>query len=380
MNDFYCAAPWRGLHINPRGDVKTCCAGDPNMLGNLNSASIEQILNGSKLIEIRKNIASGKPHAYCSNCINAEAKGGNSERNWHNSQNPNFDFAAAGDKYHYPVIIDVRWNITCNLSCNYCSEWASSKWSALKNIPFKSGSRPYYDNVCDFIEQHKSYIKEVALVGGEPFLLPENERLLDVIPDHADVTLISNMSVDFDNNRVFQKISKRHGVGWSMSFENVGSHYEYVRYGGSWELLEKNVKIVNELKKNKNHWGGIHAVYNIYSATHLCELYEFATKNNVDIVWQKLFDPRCLDVFQHGPRVAELAINEIDKLLSTQQVSRQHQNLFLGYKDQLSKIKNNNDEILLELQDHIFKIESKYHTSHLGQFKKLWPELSFLCK
>ena len=43
MNDFYCAAPWQGLHINPRGDVKTCCASDPNMLGNLNTQSIEKI-------------------------------------------------------------------------------------------------------------------------------------------------------------------------------------------------------------------------------------------------------------------------------------------------------------------------------------------------
>ena len=49
-NSFYCAAPWRGLHVNPRGDVKTCCAGNPNMLGNLNNQSIEQILNSAKEI------------------------------------------------------------------------------------------------------------------------------------------------------------------------------------------------------------------------------------------------------------------------------------------------------------------------------------------
>ena len=49
MGNFYCAAPWRGLHINVRGDVKTCCAGNPNMLGNLDSQGIEEILNGTKL-------------------------------------------------------------------------------------------------------------------------------------------------------------------------------------------------------------------------------------------------------------------------------------------------------------------------------------------
>jgi hypothetical protein len=46
MNDFYCAAPWRGLHINPRGDVKTCCSGNLNMLVNLNNKTITEVLNG----------------------------------------------------------------------------------------------------------------------------------------------------------------------------------------------------------------------------------------------------------------------------------------------------------------------------------------------
>ena len=54
MSNISCAAPWRGLHINPRGDVKTCCAGDPNMLGNLNTQTIEEILHGPVLQEIDK--------------------------------------------------------------------------------------------------------------------------------------------------------------------------------------------------------------------------------------------------------------------------------------------------------------------------------------
>ena len=62
MNNFYCAAPWRGLHINVRGDVKTCCAGNPNMLGNLNSQGIEQILGSDKLKEIRTAIRQGQYH------------------------------------------------------------------------------------------------------------------------------------------------------------------------------------------------------------------------------------------------------------------------------------------------------------------------------
>jgi radical SAM protein with 4Fe4S-binding SPASM domain len=242
MSNFYCAAPWRGLHINPRGDVKTCCAGNPNMLGNLNTQTIEQVLNSDLMTEIRASLAQGQAHEYCSNCVKAERFGADSERQWHNNVNPDFDYSTAGDQYHYPVIVDVRWNTTCNFSCNYCDSSASSKWAQLKQVPFKSGTRPYYEQVCDFIEQHHAHIHEVALVGGEPLLLPENERLLDVIPESSIVTLITNLNVDLQNNKIFRKLAERNRVGWSMSFDNIGDRFEYVRHGGNWTLLQENLK------------------------------------------------------------------------------------------------------------------------------------------
>lgn len=94
MSNFFCAAPWRGLHINPRGDVKTCCAGDPNMLCNLNDHNIEEILHSPVMQEIRSSIQQGRPHPYCYNCVQAE-RYGRSERDWHNNVNPDFDIKTA---------------------------------------------------------------------------------------------------------------------------------------------------------------------------------------------------------------------------------------------------------------------------------------------
>ena len=243
MSNFYCAAPWRGLHINPRGDVKTCCAGDPNMLGNLNTSTIQEILHGPVMQEIRQSIRAGIPHKYCYNCVQAE-RYGRSERDWHNNVSPEFDCQQATDLEHIPTLIDVRWNTTCNLSCNYCAEACSSKWASLKGIPVKSGARPYYNDVCDYLEQHKDNIREVALVGGEPLLLPENERLLDVIPTDCVVTLITNASVNLDNNKIFTKLSQRSRVGWSLSFDNIGDRFEYVRHGSCWNTFNENLELL----------------------------------------------------------------------------------------------------------------------------------------
>jgi radical SAM protein with 4Fe4S-binding SPASM domain len=377
MTNFFCAAPWRGLHINPRGDVKTCCAGDPNMLGNLNSNTITEILDSDLLKQIRGEMSQGRAHKYCSNCVQAERFGADSERKWHNDTNPNFDYATAGDQYHYPVIVDVRWNTTCNLSCNYCSEWASSKWSALKSIPFKSGSRPYYEQVCDFLEQHKSHIRDVALVGGEPLLLPENERLLDVIPEDCAVTLITNMNVDLSKNKIFKKLAQRKKVGWSMSFDNIGSQFEYVRYGGNWNMLTENLAIVKDLFK-QGQWGGIHAVYNIYNATRITEFREWAQSQGVTVLWQNLFQPDYLDPLLHGPEVAAAAAAEIERFYATGLATPAERQFFDNALNTYRAVTQARPGIESKFRQHITEIETQYHKDQAGKFVELWPELAHL--
>lgn len=371
MSNFYCAAPWRGLHINPNGDVKTCCAGDPNMLGNLNSRTIEEILHGPVMQEIRQTIRNGKPHVYCYNCVQSE-RYGRSERNWHNDVSPEFNCQTASDTEHRPTLIDVRWNTTCNLSCNYCGDKCSSKWAALKQIPFKSGARPYYEQVCDYLEKHKDTIREVALVGGEPLLLPENERLLDVIPDDCIVTLITNMSVDLDNNKVFKKLVNRKKVGWSMSFDNIDKRFEYVRYGGSWPLLVENITKIKQLF-SQGQWGGIHAVYNLYNATRLTEFIDWAKSIGVDTHWQSLYQPDYLDPLKHNQQVRDLAQTELETVLSRTDLTGSERGFFeqaqQNYKQPTTV------ELSQELKMHIQETEQQYHQDQLGQFENLWPEI-----
>jgi radical SAM protein with 4Fe4S-binding SPASM domain len=376
MSNFYCAAPWRGLHINPRGDVKTCCAGNPNMLGNLNSQSIEQVLNSNLMTEIRASLSQGQAHDYCSNCVRAERFGADSERAWHNNVNPDFDYAAAGDQYHYPVIVDVRWNTTCNLSCNYCDPSASSKWAQLKRVSFKSGTRPYYEQVCDFIEQHYEHIHEVALVGGEPLLLPENERLLDVIPESAIVTLITNLNVDLENNRIFQRLSERNRVGWSMSFDNIGDRFEYVRYGGSWTMLQENLRIIKDLMRTQGHWGGVHAVYNIYNATRLCEFRQFVEDSESTVLWQNLFQPEHLDPFLHGAEVAQAAAAEIRQFYNMNIATPAEHVFFDQALSKYESITSAQPKITQRFKQHIKDIETLYHPSTAGEFARLWPEVA----
>jgi organic radical activating enzyme len=345
------------------------------MLGNLNTQTIEEILHGPVMQEIRQTIRSGKLHEkYCYNCIQAE-RYGRSERDWHNNISSEFDPATATDTEHRPTLIDVRWNTTCNLSCNYCAPSCSSGWAALKGVPVKSGTRPYYEQVCDYLEQHKDNIREVALVGGEPLLLPENVRLLDVIPKDCSLALITNGSVDLTNNKIFRKLTERRRVGWSISFDNTGEQFEYVRYGGSWDLLLSNIKQIQNLIATQGHWGGIHAVYNLYNATQLVEFTRFARENNLDMHWQSLYQPDCLDPQRLGPEIRALALAEIDSLLSTSLLQKTERPFFESVRQNFNQ---SQDDLREDLDQHIKDIENKYHPDQQGKFAQLWPEISKL--
>jgi sulfatase maturation enzyme AslB (radical SAM superfamily) len=339
------------------------------MLGNLNENTIQEILFGSTMQEIRQSLRQGQPHAYCYNCVQAE-RYGRSERDWHNSVSPEFDPATASDLEHQPTLIDVRWNITCNLSCNYCGDKCSSRWAALKHIPFRSGARPYYEQVCDYLEQHQDSIREVALVGGEPLLLPENERLLDVIPQDCIVTLITNASVDLDRNKIFQKLTSRNRVGWSLSFDNVGDQFEYVRHGASWRQLLDNLDAIQDLMRNNGHWGGIHAVYNIYNATHLQELTRFARRRGLTIHWQSLYQPECLDPARLGAEIHTAVCDEIRRLLDQSICLESEQEFFLRVLQGSAR-----DDLRSMLTQHVQAIEQQYHPDQLGRFQSLWPEV-----
>ena len=381
MEPKYCAAPWRGLHINFRGDVKTCCAGNPNMLGDLNGNNIQEILYSPYMREIRETIKSGRLHPeYCSNCIKAE-RYGRSERHWHNDVNQDFDVTAAELDHFDPTIIDIRWNNTCNLSCNYCHEYCSTKWLSIKKgIPVKNAVRPYYEQVCEFLRHHATDIREVAMVGGEPLLLPENETLLDVIPQDCIVTLITNMNVDFDKNKIFQKLRTRTRVGWSMSFDNISERFEYVRHGGSWTMLNDNIDRVKDLMATQGHWGGIHAVYNVYNCTRLVEFREWIRDRGLTVVWQTLYQPECLDPLQHDKQLRITARIEAQRLLDPCGSYMDPAEISF-FEHAVKNMENTPSEPARHgelLKQHVNDIENRYHPDSRGKFMELWPELAFM--
>jgi hypothetical protein len=165
-----------------------------------------------------------------------------------------------------------------------------------------------------------------------------------------------------------------------MSFDNIGEKFEYVRHGSSWKLLKENLKIVKELMSNQGHWGGIHAVYNLYNATNFVELRQFAEEVKMTVLWQNLFQPDYLDPFLHDTRVATAAAKEINKFYSLKISTNEEQQFFNHALEKYLSITEDKTKITDAFKQHIRQIETRYHPDQTGNFAKLWPELEHLCK
>lgn len=364
----YCAAPWRGLHINQSGDVKFCCAGKINSLGNLSQKTLSECLHGEAAQKIRQEIKQGHLSDYCEVCIESEKYGGSSERDWHNSVNKEFDVINSSLTDHTPSIVDVRWNNTCNLRCEYCNSLWSSQWAAHLGQKVNNDARSYTKHICNYVYENTTNIKEVAMVGGEPLLLPDNIQFLDYVPESAIVTLITNLSLDLESNQVFKKLKNRKQVGWSISCDNIQSRFEFVRRNAQWEKFVKNLDIIQDLWIRQQQWGGVHAVFNIFSATRLCEFREFLNSRNLTVIWQTLHSPDYLDPANLGPAVREIVITEIQKLLTSVDVSAHERNYFTNIQKTYET--NQFNDCLFEFKKHIEPRQQ--------QFASLWPELAFL--
>lgn len=394
MKTKFCAAPWRGLHISTAGEIKTCCAGQLSF-GNIANDDIITALQNQKLKEIRTSIINGElPDEYCKNCKEITKKKLWCEMDWHNSLNEDFDVQKATTNYDYPVIFDARWNNTCNSSCIYCSPRDSSKWASLLEIENKKPNTSQKENITNFFEKYAKKLKTVAMIGGEPLLLNENISLIDRIPEQATIDVISNFNVDLEKNKVFQKLLGRKKVHWHISFDNIEDQYEYVRQGSNWNLLIKNFKILGELVRNppekNDHEIQIMSVYNLFNATNLCKIKQFAQEaisffpfkfknsdiKNIEIVWQDLKSPPELVIENYGIDVVKLAIYEIEKYEKT--YSNINEKIFFDNKKKFLKNITQNTTIQTKekLSNFVAKNEKIFNNKRF--FNKLWPEYSFL--
>jgi len=306
----YCTAPWTGLTVREDGHVRTCCVGNTS-LGNLNQTSMPEILKSQSLKDIQQNMLSGRPdRENCQSCIDLEKQAGLATLKEHyNLFYPDF----TEDQLRLKSL-DIRWNNACNLGCMYCTPTFSSVWQDRLKIKRESVTKPYQDDLLQWILDRSPEIDEVMLVGGEPMLMKQNYELLNRLADQCKISIITNLSYDLPSLPCTPKLLSRPRLNtkWNVSLENTGHQFEYVRNGGEWDLIEHNLRYLSQ------HWPesvSINFVYSMFSAFDIAETIE--TFHRFGIKKINMFpinDTPNMDVFNMPEAIRKKAAQELESV------------------------------------------------------------------
>jgi organic radical activating enzyme len=370
-SEYFCAAPWVNLHVNFTGHVKPCCYGSQAGYQSVHSESWNySSQNQPELTHLKQQLVSGTEPAYCVGCH---------ERAWY-SEFLNPDLVVNDLQDFHLKSVDVRWGTTCQLSCTYCDQWNSSTWAALENrvdrtIPIIGRSyKNKYDELFDFINQHRDHISRVNLLGGEPLLLNENHRLLEAINPDTQIEIFTNLNVDLESNRIYNKLIGRSAVTWRISMENVGDRFEFVRRGANWDLQVSNLKKLQQDLSGSCSTMSTQSQFCAYSATRMHELYDFVdTVPGLYINWSLMLNnPQCLNFFRFPDRYKITALEFLDRQI-THIDEPQRQSLFDLQQAITQSLKQEQLGIIQSLID-FHKIQEHKYFDDKYIFTDLWPE------
>lgn len=227
----------------------------------IDPGNFEQFHNiESKIVE-RKLMLEGRwPSNGCEYCQSIEESGGSSDRMLHlaipNLVPPELDINPTAVNVT-PRIVEVYFDNTCNMSCIYCSDAASSQIEQ-ENIRFgyfqKNGleiknawsKHQYADQLTKafwtWMEKNSVNLRRLHVLGGEPFYQHQLETCLcfleSSVNPELELNIITNLKISQEKLATFlqrikqlvkQKRIKRFDL--TASIDCWGEEQEYIRYG-----------------------------------------------------------------------------------------------------------------------------------------------------
>jgi len=377
----WCSFPFNGIFLSGNSEIKYCCA-SRTILGDINKTTIEEAMSSDAAKSIRQSMIEGKWDSNCVVCKGVEDVGGKSTR-IQDMYSMDPETVTVDD--FTPEFLDLRWNNTCNLTCNYCIPEFSNKWASIKNEKIIGIASENESDFFDYIAKNKDKVKKIFLLGGEPLLHKQNLRLTDILPDSI-YYILTNLSIkNLPTNPNVQKFLTVTKFDWGVSFDCIGKKFEYVRHGADWDLFVENLKYMQQQTVDRGSFFSVHPLYGLYSAYNLVEFYDFVYENNLfhtgGIWWQSLLHNSGGCINNMTKKMKDGAIAEIDRCVS-KYPDGMGINMLLEFRKQLVIDLDRPDDpaymdgVLKEFID----LEEKYLPNKEHSFAQLWPEVYELIK
>jgi organic radical activating enzyme len=330
-DDFYCSQKFWWLTVDlEKQETQSCCAAVPARIDmkwlDVNSG---QLFNTPAAITERKLMLEGKPVASCeTQCWQPESQGLTSRRLQMNSQERTHGSVVAD-----PSVLNVVVGTDCNLTCVYCCKQYSSAWShdiynngdyslpgnrfnlsARDRVIMKISQKDFgksvnYNQLLNEVVElvKKSTLTTVIITGGEPFLYLELAPLAQRLNDHGVLIKIFS-SLGVNEKRFEKEIEKLQGLNVEIviSNENVEDAYEFVRYGNTWQRLNKNISTIEKYNIN-------YSFYSVVSNLTVMGIHKFVEwAGNKSIMFAPCSDPDFLSTSVLDPVTKKIILDQLD--------------------------------------------------------------------
>ena len=266
QNRSFCPLPWTGFIVQQNGDVKNCVLAKKT-LGNINKNKIQEIIHNDVNADIKKKMLADQKPDSCSGCYKLEKDKNSfdiiSQRIYYMKELRSIDPSLYDQISNFQLhTVDIRWTNQCNQACVYCGPHNSTLWE--KETGRAEIMKPEAKTaVRDYIFKNIKQLKNVYLAGGEPTLMNENQEFLQLLlKENPKVQLRVNTNLSHTNTKVANLIKKFENVHWIVSVESTRDYYNYIRYGGNWDVFCGNLKEIKKIKKHKISFNMLYCILN----------------------------------------------------------------------------------------------------------------------
>lgn len=261
-----CSAPWFELNISAPDNVASACCyyHGPKEAWAETPKDLDRFWNGDGMRRIRR-IQNGKlaegEHNGCANCFFfANRRSGAAyfdfaDNSFVMSDDQRRNFQLAKQEFESgaehltctPLRLYMNFGFTCNLSCTMCLQ-----------VPRRGELKGQVlaENILAWDAALRGAL-DVTVIGGEPFALPEAVKFIRSFienPDYEPVrlTVCTNGTV---HHKHWDTIRKKRNLSFVVSLDSINEGYEAIRVGSNWDIVERNILMVQEsIKTDRPDW------------------------------------------------------------------------------------------------------------------------------
>lgn len=396
-NDTFCVFPFFNLNTNTNGSVKLCCnitrsihiKDEDERDFNLGTDDINDVWTSKYMNSVRDKMLNGEEVKECQGCYEHEKLMGSSSRTTTNEfYENNLDIINRVNLYKHdrttkPLSsLELRLGNTCNLSCNTCWGYSSSK-SNQERISFLKKPVKNQELINTFADElhlpddlnkwfkTETYqnnmlksaknLKRLYMTGGEPTLIKENSTFLQYLIDcgNTDCHISFTTNGMTNDSNLLGLLRHFPNCEIQISCDATEDQAHYIRYPSVWSEFVKNVEAIAALKNVHLVFYTVVSAYNLYSLPSILRYIETIAQHR-QAWWVPIFLDQAeylhthiwprevrLEALSHllaslvnTPNIVnhcELALNRITKFYSSEEVHSERIKTFIDYNDVLDQ-------------------------------------------